>query len=311
MLPGAPGVRILPFGKHSPSCALDIMIRLLSRTAILAGLALGAACASIPGRVADERPVELVAHRGESYDAPENTLSAFDLAWERGGTTIELDVHLTRDGGLILSHDANTKRTTGADRVIRQSTLSVLRSLEAGRWKAERWAGEKLPTLDETLARVPAGRRVFIEIKEGPDVVPVVASAVERAAKAPGQLVIIAFDSLTVAAAKRLLPGIPALYLSSFRRDSLTGVYTPTVDQLIATARRIGADGLDLSVSGPIDEAFVRRVKNAGLEMHVWTVDDPAVAVRMARAGVDGITTNRAAWLRDELTRQGVRVRAP
>ena len=283
------------------------MTRLLSRTALLLALGLAGGCASLPGREAP-RAVELVAHRGESYDAPENTLAAFALAWERGVTTIELDVHLTGDGQAILSHDANTRRTTGVDRVIRQSTVAQLRSLDAGRWKAERWAGEKLPTLDEALAGIPDGGRCFIEIKEGPEVVPAVAAAIERAGKAPGQLVIISFNAETVAESKRRLPGIQALYLSSFRQDSTTRAWSPTVNELIATAHRIGADGLDLSVNGPVDEAFIERVKAARLQMHVWTVDDPAVALRMARAGVDGITTNRAAWMREELTRQGVRV---
>ena len=278
------------------------------RGALLLALALAAACASLPGAGGEPRAVELVAHRGESFDAPENTLAAFDLAWERDVTTIELDVHLTGDGRAILSHDANARRTTGVDRLIRQSTVEELRALDAGRWKGERWAGEKMPTLEEALAGIPPGRRCFIEIKEGPEAVPAVARAIEQAAKAPGQLVIISFNAETVAESKRRLPSIPALYLSSFRRDSTTGAWSPTVDELIATARRTGADGLDLSINGPVDAAFVERVKAAGLEMHVWTIDDPTVALRMARAGVDGITTNRAAWLRDQLARQGVRI---
>src|SRR5687767_14784013 len=103
------------------------MTRLLSRTAALLCLALASGCATSPG--GEQQPgVELVAHRGESYDAPENTQAAFDLAWERGVSTIELDVHLTRDGRAILSHDANTRRATGVDRVIRQSTVAELRA---------------------------------------------------------------------------------------------------------------------------------------------------------------------------------------
>ena len=66
--------------------------------------------------------------------------------------------------------------------------------------------------------------------------------------------------------------------------------------------------GGDKSVTGPVDAAFVARVKRAGLQLHVWTIDDPEVARRMADAGVDGITTNRAAWMRGELARRGVRV---
>ncbi|MBW3630632.1 MAG: glycerophosphodiester phosphodiesterase [Gemmatimonadetes bacterium] len=269
--------------------------------------ALVPACASIAPLARSAPPaVELVAHRGESYDAPENTMAAFRLAWERGVRTIELDVHLTADGRAILSHDPNTRRATGVYRVIRHSTLDELRALDAGRWKGERWAGEKMPALEEVLATIPAGRRCFIEIKEGPDVVPVVARAIAASGKSNDQLVIISFNAETVAESKRRLPGIKAFYLSSFRQDSTTRRWSPTVDELIQTARRIGADGLDLSVNGPVDADFVTRVKAAGLEFHAWTIDDPAVARRMVEAGVDGITTNRAAWMREELARQGV-----
>src|SRR6476646_10554366 len=99
--------------------------------------------------------VEVIAHRGESADAPENTMAAFRLAWERKVRAIELDVHLTGDGKLIVVHDADTKRVAGTKRIIKESTLDDLRSLDAGRWKGARWAGEKMPTLDEALATIP------------------------------------------------------------------------------------------------------------------------------------------------------------
>src|SRR3954470_13597201 len=105
--------------------------------------------------MATAKEVELIAHRGESADAPENTMAAFLLAWERRVGAIELDVHLTRDGELIVSHDADTRRTTGTSKVIKDSTLDELRPLDAGRWKGPRWAGERMPTLGEALATIP------------------------------------------------------------------------------------------------------------------------------------------------------------
>lgn len=247
--------------------------------------------------------VEVIAHRGESADAPENTMAAFRLAWERGVPAIELDVHLTRDGVLIASHDADTKRTTGEPKVIKQSTLAELQTLDAGRWKGERWAGEKMPTLDEALATIPDGGRCFIEIKVGPEAIPALVETVLRSGKRPEQLVIISFHAETIAEAKRQLPELKAYYLSSFRQDEQSGTWHPKVEQLIETAREIKADGLDLSAEGPIDEDFVQRIRAAGLELFVWTVDDPAEAQRFAAMGVDGITTNRAGlmqeWLRE------------
>ncbi|HET6567638.1 MAG TPA: glycerophosphodiester phosphodiesterase family protein, partial [Rhodothermales bacterium] len=101
----------------------------------------------------------------------------------------------------------------------------------------------------------------------------------------------------------RQLPDIEAYYLASFKQDEATGAWTPTIDTLIARAQSAGVDGLDLAYRGPFDAASVQRIKDAGLKLYVWTVDDPAVARRMVELGVDGVTTNRAAWLSAELAR--------
>lgn len=247
---------------------------------------------------------ELVAHRGESADAPENTMAAFRLAWQRGDPAIELDVHLSKDGKLIVSHDANTKRVTGVDRVIKDSTVEELRALDAGKWKGERWAGEKLPLLEEVLAALPDGRRCFIEIKIGPEAVPELAKVVRTSGKKPGQLVIISFQADAIAEAKRQLPQLKAYFLAGLKKDAATGAFTPTVESLIQRAESIHADGLDLSFTGPVDPEAVRQMKTAGLGVYAWTVDNPQRAQELIAAGVEGITSNRAAQLRTQLGTQ-------
>lgn len=263
---------------------------------MITGLTLGVVMLLATGK-----DVEWIAHRGESADAPENTMAAFGLAWERGVKAIELDVHLSKDGVLIVSHDADTKRTTGVSKLIKESTHEELRSLDAGRWKGPRWAGEKMPTLGEALATIPEGARCFIEVKVGPEAVPALVDAVRRSGKRPEQLTVISFQAETVAEAKRKLPELKAYYLASFQRDKKTGDWQPGVDALIARAKALGADGLDLSSKGPIDRAFVQKVKAAGLGLYVWTVDDPAEARSLIEAGVDGVTTNKAGWMKEQL----------
>jgi glycerophosphoryl diester phosphodiesterase len=246
--------------------------------------------------------VPFVAHRGESADAPENTLAAFNLAWRRGVPAIELDVHLTADDRLVVIHDASTRRTTGVDLLVKDATLDQLRPLDAGSWKGEQWAGEPLPTLDEALATIPEGGLCLIEVKVGPEAVPALVRAVEASGKSSDQLAVISFNAETLAEAKRRLPDLPMYFLSGFRRDEQTGTWSPSPRQLIDRALAIKADGLDLAYRGPIDAEFIRLVRDAGLSLHVWTVDDPDDARRFLDLRVDSITTNRAAWLRDRLT---------
>src|SRR5438034_6344625 len=109
--------------------------------------------------------MKIIAHRGASHDAPENTLAAVHLAWQQNADAVEIDVHLSKDGKLVVIHDATTKRTCGVSHKVRELTLAELKSLDAGKWKGRQWVGETIPTLDEVLDIVPKGRGLVIEMK--------------------------------------------------------------------------------------------------------------------------------------------------
>src|SRR5262245_57354057 len=116
-------------------------------------------------------PVEIIAHRGSSFLAPENTRGAMELAWQEGADAIEGDFRLTRDGQIVCIHDASLKRTTGVDRRVEKCDLAELQSFDAGSWKGPQFAGERIPTLTEILATVPDGKRIYVEVKCGPEIV--------------------------------------------------------------------------------------------------------------------------------------------
>lgn len=242
-----------------------------------------------------------IAHRGASHDAPENTVAAFNLAWQQGADGIELDIHLTRDGKIVCSHDANTARTTGQAVSIAEATFAELRRLDAGAWKGTRWRGERIPSIDEVLAAVPEGKTVFIEIKCGPEILPVLKKALAGHELQPGQIVVIAFNPQVIAETKRQMPQLKALLLTAFETDKSTGAVRPSAKEILTTLEKIGADGVDCQAHAIIDQQFMRILRTAHKEVHIWTVDDVATARRGLQLGVDSFTSNRAGWLKQQL----------
>ena len=243
--------------------------------------------------------VEVVAHRGASFEAPENTLPSFKLGWELADAD-ELDIYLSKDGVPVVMHDASTKRTGGLDKPVVEQTLAELQLLDAGSWKAPSWAGTRIPTLAETTALVPEGKRLLIEIKCGVEVIPALEKVVKESGKTPKQLALIAFNLETLKQAKLKLPTLPAYWILGYKEDKKTGKF-PAIDDLIAKAKAGGLDGLDLDYKFPIDEAFVAKVHAASLKLFTWTVDEMDVALKEKAAGVDGITTNKHRELRKAL----------
>lgn len=244
--------------------------------------------------------MKLIAHRGASHDAPENTLAALRLGFAQGADAGEVDVHLTRDARIVVHHDADTGRTAGRKQALAAQTVGELRALDAGQWG--RWHGsafsEKIPLLAEVLALVPVGRRLFIELKVGAAILPELDLVIRASGLAAAQLPLITFDLAVAQAAKSRLPAHEVCWI--VEAPGFGG--TPRIDDLIRQARAAGLDGLDLEASFPIDAAFVQKIHTAGLKLYTWTVDDPAVARAFAAAGVDGLTTNRPGWMREQLS---------
>lgn len=245
---------------------------------------------------------EFVAHRGASWLAPENTRASIQLAWQLHADGVEIDIYRTKDGKLALFHDRTTERTGGRNKAVIDQTLAELQELEVGSWKAEQWDGEKVITLDDALSFIPKGKRMFVEVKTGTDTVEPMLEAFDRSGAFPHQLVVIAFDYDVAAKTKRLRPRTPVYWLSSFRQNGDTGEWSPTMDELVSKALDAGLDGLNLQFAGPATQkSEIEKIRKAGLGYYIWTVNDPDDAQRAIELGVDGITTDRPAWLRKQL----------
>ncbi|MCX6993198.1 MAG: glycerophosphodiester phosphodiesterase family protein [Kiritimatiellaeota bacterium] len=242
--------------------------------------------------------VEIIAHRGASAWAPENTLAAFDLAWQQNADAIECDIHLSRDGHCVISHDASTVRAVGSGLIISQHTLADLKKLDMGRWKGAFWAGQTIPTLKETLARLPPGKRIFIEVKSGLATVPALKKDILSSSLSLEQVVVISFDADVIAAVKRELSQVEICLLSGLELDSSANKWKPAASDLLAKSRACNADGLDLLACAGVDEEFITMARAAGLKVFVWTVNNPDDMRNFLELGVDGIATDYPAWAR-------------
>jgi glycerophosphoryl diester phosphodiesterase len=232
-----------------------------------------------------KRPL-IFAHRGAYKVAPENTLPAFEAAIGLGADGVELDVQYSSDGALVIFHNTTLEKTsTGTGRVT-SHTLAELRGLDAGSWFDPRFAGTRIPILDEVLELLKGKLLVNIELKAldrlasglGADVV----NAVRKHGMAD-QVVISSFNPFALRVAKRAGPEIECALLLAHD--------LPTWMLWGVTRRHSRADGLhpDLDM---VDAAYLAWAKKAGMPVRVWTVDDEADMRRMIELGVDAIITN-------------------
>jgi glycerophosphoryl diester phosphodiesterase len=268
------------------------------RTAALLGLA--AMTASVlPAADPASRPVEIVGHRGASFDAPENTLAAFDLAWGQKADAIECDVYLTKDKQVVAIHDPDLKRVARVNRKVADLTLAELRKIDVGTWKDKKFAKERVPTLAEVLETVPRGKRVFIEVKTGTEIMPWLLQIIDKAVLKPEQMAVISFNDEVIEFMENSRPVLKTYWVLNLKPKK--GERPKTTEFLIDKAKKMRTDGLDVSAGPEVTEEFVKAVKDAKLELYAWTVNDPSEAKRLIGLGIDGITTDRPGWLREQL----------
>jgi glycerophosphoryl diester phosphodiesterase len=255
----------------------------------------------------------VIAHRGASGEQPENTLVAFRAAAEAGASYFELDVHMTRDGVIVVSHDAELSRTCGLDAAIRDLTLAELKRADAGwRFSAStatsaaapvtasdgafpfRGRGIEVPALAEVFAAFPE-RRYIIEVKQStPSLVDALLDVIERAGMRR-RVFIASEEQAPIDEMRALAPALPTGFpyheIAGFMVSLAPGAepYHPRGDAL-----QIPPEYESWRLVTPESVAAAHRL---GVEVHVWTVNDAAEMRAMLELGVDGIITDYPARL--------------
>jgi len=207
--------------------------------------------------------MRVVGHRGWPARYPENTLAGFDAALALGLDAIELDVHLTVDDRVVVIHDEETGRVADRDLVVRASTLAELKTLDVGATFDPRFAGERIPTLDEVVARLAGRASVYVEVKSPREttgrlnvqLLPIVDALA-------GRVVVQSFDADYLRVFRALRPDVPTGYLCS-----------ATVETIAAT-RDLGCAAIHPSWRSLTPE-LSRTARDAGLDIYTWNVRTP------------------------------------
>jgi len=226
------------------------------------------------------------AHRGDSANAPENTLAAFRRAVELEVPWIELDVHPAQDGALMVIHDDTVDRTTNGSGAVCDMTVGELRGLDAGSWFAAPFAGEGIPQLVQVLEMVaPTGTLLNVEIKSFPSELDVPRALVDLLHQfgRERRYVVSSFDLAALLEVRVIAPEI-ALALIGQGPDILVHAQRHRLAWIHAH-------------HGTLDESLVAQAHASGIGVNVWTVDDPALLASWRSTGVDKLCTNRPATM--------------
>lgn len=228
--------------------------------------------------------MQLIAHRGASGRAPENTLAAFRAALALGAKALEFDVHQSRDGRLVVLHDDDLRRTAGLDRKVADMSFRELRLREAGSWFGEAFRGEKIPSLEEVFALCSGKVELHVEIKHGSSLYPGIEERLVRFIRARRALetsIVSSFDHRALALARRLEPRLRLGYLLG--STSLAAAYRDM--------KRLKAETLNLGLR-QVRPAIVKECRRRGFRVLVYTVNNRRELARLDKMGVDGVFSN-------------------
>jgi glycerophosphoryl diester phosphodiesterase len=241
------------------------------------------------------------AHRGASGDAPENTLSSFQLAVTQGAHAVELDAKLSQDGKIIVIHDRTLERTTNGKGYVHQTSFENLRSLDAGSWFSEAYAGEKIPLLEEVLESVASQLFVNIEVtnyKTPRDTLPFEIANLIKKMGVEDRVLFSSFLPRNLHILKDLLPNTPVALLTEPKIYSFT--------QWLGIAKRNAPD-IQHPYLSDVNAKMLDKAHAEGRRIHAWTVNKEEDMKRLLAMGVDGIFTDYPALALALIKQNGIK----
>lgn len=239
--------------------------------------------------VPDRLKPMVVAHRGASGEAPENTLASFSLALDQGADAVEFDIHQTSDGKLIVMHDESLERTTNGSGMILQKTFSELKELDAGLWYSQKYKGERIPSLEDAIGFIAPRGFALVEVKHGSDIYPEIenniATLMSSLSDHKRRTVFISFDPFILTKLREIDPELSTGLLTADPPDEYMDVAQESRIQCF------------LPRWERLKKESVQILHEHGYSVHPWVMDRKEDVEKVLSMRPDSISSNHPGML--------------
>jgi glycerophosphoryl diester phosphodiesterase len=238
------------------------------------------------------RPL-IIAHRGASAVASENTLPALLLAFMQGADGVEVNLRMTSDGHLVAIHDEDTKRVSGVSMKVAKSSLEKLRALDVGRVMTRRGQGQRMPMLEEVIAMMPAEKLLYLDLQAGVECLAPLVNLLKKAGELQKRVRVKSASVETLSALRAMLPDCRLVLHCDRRWTEKHDRWVPETAMVTAVAKAVGAEEVSVDARSLVAErGMIDELTQNGLQTQVWTVNRAPSARRLAEMGVASISTD-------------------
>ena len=228
----------------------------------------------------------VIAHRGASYKAPENTLAAYSLGWKLNSDAIEIDIRKPKDGVLVCSHDNNLNRISSNRKSISSMLLSELTEVDVGSWKSKEYKNERMPLLSKVLSTIPKGKKVFIEIKGALKEIDELISIVKKSKLKIKDCHFLSYIPANIKKIKKDFPNFKATL------NTIPAFYNYEIEKIKKLMKSTNSDGISLHIDSSESIKLVKKLKKEENFVLTWTVNDSRFMRKLTKWQADGIITD-------------------
>ncbi len=228
----------------------------------------------------------VIAHRGASSKAPENTIAAFNLAWDLNSDGIELDIRKTKDSLFVCSHDNNLNRLSSNKKNISSMSVSEIKEIDVGSWKSSKFKSERVPLLSEALSVIPEGKKVFIEIKVALKELDELISIVKKSKLKIKNCHFLSYVPSNIRKIKKDFPSFKATL------NTIPALYNYEIEKIKELIKNANSDGISLHIDSSESIKLVKKLKKEKNFVLAWTVNDSRFMKKLIKCQVDGVITD-------------------